>query len=238
MSFPLDIPDASGGMPGRPPASPRPLALPLLEESGLQARLIRSDDPDGRMACEALRYEFFVKARRWVAEDPGSPGRERDSYDDFSYHLGVFQGSEIAAYLRVLPWLPEVGFMLEREFRPLVGGDDMADLRRPGSVEVSRLAVRKGEPLLQPGERSAVELLLKLLYRLSLVEGYRHFYVTVEKGWLRVFRRAFPFPFVRLGQPYVFPDGTETVAAYADLEDMEKAVREEAPDRFYWYRSK
>jgi N-acyl-L-homoserine lactone synthetase len=188
-------------------------------------------------ACEALRYEFFVKERRWVEEDPGSPGHERDGYDAFCRHLGVFRGTELAAYLRVLPWIPEVGFMLEREFRSLVGGYNAPDLRQEGSVEVSRLAVRKGEPLLRPGEPSAVELLLKLLYHLSLTEGYRRFYVTVERRWLRTFRRTFPFPFVPFGRPYVFPDGTETVAAYADLEDMEEAVRAGAPDRFCWYQS-
>ena len=216
----------------------RPI-LPGLRESGLLACVIGEEEAGRVRAYRELRHGYFVRERKWVTEDPKRPGEEADRYDGHCHHLGVFREEWLLAYLRMLPWIPEVGFMLDREFKALLSEQDRHSLPQEGAAEVSRLVV-SGEPGFFAGPREkrlALELLFKLLYRLSLAQGYRRLYVEVETGWLAAFRRTFRFPFEPIGQPCRFPDGTETAAACADLADLEDSLRQRAPERLEWYRS-
>ncbi|MBV9470681.1 MAG: GNAT family N-acetyltransferase, partial [Abitibacteriaceae bacterium] len=47
-----------------------------------------------------MRYECFVVRKGWVTANPSHGGREFDRYDPYCHHLGVFQGSQLIAYLR------------------------------------------------------------------------------------------------------------------------------------------
>lgn len=210
-------------------------ASPCISAGCYAARLIDSSDFSDITSCQKLRYECFVLRKGWVSGDPSRPGCETDRYDPFCHHLGVFQGSHLVAYLRALPWRAEPGFMLEHEFRDLVSDAAEADLAQAGNVELSRLVVAL-PPGSERGEMIAVaELLFKLVYHLGRRLGWQAYYIVLEEAWLRVLNRRFELPFVPLGEPHVFPDGTRTLAAHARCATLEQAMRQVSPEKYRWY---
>ena len=172
-----------------------------VDEGPYTARLLAEGDKE-LMLCWRLRYRYFVEQRGWVAPDPCHPQLEYDGYDPFAWHLAVFEAEEIVAYLRVLPWRPEVGFMLETEFSSLLSPSTGRALPRIGAVELSRLVccpqtAAKGEQ----GSPHALELLLKLLYHLALSTGYRgSFHIVVEIRLAQAFRSSLWFALHSVGR--------------------------------------
>ena len=208
-------------------------------EGRYEARLLAGDDTEME-ACWRLRHRVFVQQRAWVPDNPAWPGLEVDAYDPHAWHLAAFDGQEIAAYLRALPWRPGIGFMLEREFSGLLAPSACAALPRAGAVELSRLAC-SGTGMGQSGFGRAgdlhpLEVLLKLLYRLALAEKIEHFHIVVEASWLRPFTRRFALPFSPLGEARTLAGGTRTVAATAKLCDLRGAMLLRRPDKHLWYR--
>jgi N-acyl-L-homoserine lactone synthetase len=201
------------------------------------ARMLDATNPVDVLAYEQLRYGYFIKCKRW-ADHGKCPGHESDHFDPYCHHLGVFEQEHLAAYLRVLPTTWPCGLMLDHDFRCLLTDEKHRSIIRENSVELSRLVIApdEAEPHPHRRNRQIIELLLKLLYHLSLQEGYLHFYIEVETSWLKPFARRFGLPFTPICDPYTFPDGTETVAAYASLQDLEQAVRSRSPEKYEWYR--
>lgn len=188
-------------------------------------------------ACFRLRYGYFVERRGWVGANPQEPGVERDAYDDHCLHLAAWDGQGVAAYLRVLPFDPSVGFMLDHELSCLLSHEEREALPREGAVELSRLVVRPDVAARQDdGQVHPVEEVFKALFRASKERGFSRFYVVVEQGWLRPFARRFGVPFRVLGTPHVFPDGTKTVAGVATLDEFEAGVRRHSPAKYAWYQ--
>ncbi len=192
--------------------------------------------------CYRLRHAYFVQERAWVGENEVAPGVECDRYDPHALHLGVWQGDEVAAYLRMVPFDGALGFMLDDELSALVSPEERAAMPRENAVEISRLVCRMGKSG-EDGQGSSrledprlVELLFKQLYRVSLERGFTRFYIVVEAGWLRLFARRFGVPFRPIGRPYRFPDGTRTVAATATLEELEAGMRCHDEAKYGWYR--
>lgn len=209
--------------------------IPFLIQRGLIARVInRAKDEDVR-AYQTLRYEYFVLRKGWVGDDPFQPGRETDRYDSYCHHLGVFQGPHLIAYLRVLPWQPDPGFMLEHEFRDLMFEDAAKSLRQEGAVEISRLIVAPPPGSGRSETAALAELLFKLVYSLGKRLGWAAYYIVLEEAWLRVLNRRFNLPFVPLGVPHVYPDGTRTLAAFAHCDALEQSMLETSPDKYRWY---
>lgn len=195
------------------------------------------DDPASLEECLRLRYGYFVETRGWVGANPQEPGIERDGYDEHCLHLAAWDGQGVAAYLRVLPFDPLVGFMLDRELSCLLSREEREALPREGAVELSRLVVRPDVLLRRDhGQVHPVEEVFKALYRASRERGFSRFYVVVEQGWLRPFARRFGVPFHLIGTPHVFPDGTSTVAGVATLDEFEAGVRRHNPDKLAWYQ--
>lgn len=207
-----------------------------ITQGAFVARLIDSVSEDEVRAYQTLRYRCFVLDKRWVSADPAHPGREIDRYDPFCHHLGVFKGQQLVAYLRALPWQADPGLMLEHEFQDLIGEDAPKDLRRVGTVELSRLVVA---PL--PGSKRTetaelAELLFKLVYSLGHRLGWTGYCIVLEEAWLRVLNRRFALPFAPLGAPQTYADGTRTLAAYARCDTLEQAMQGTSPERYQWYR--
>ncbi len=196
--------------------------------------------------CFRLRYAYFVQERAWVRANAETPGLERDDYDPHALHLGVWQGDRVAAYLRLLPFDPQVGFMIDRDLGALLTQEERQALPRENAVEISRLVCRMaqgqagksgqdGQGRCQLHDPRPIELLFKQLYRVSLERGFTRFYIVVEAGWLRLFARRFGVSFRPIGQPHRFPDGTRTVAATATLEELEAGMRGYSEAKFHWY---
>ena len=186
-------------------------------------------------ACWRLRHEYFVRQRGWVTPDSARPGLEVDAYDGHCHHLAVFEGGRPLAYLRVLPWRPHVGFMLEREFAALLPEKYLQVLPREGAVELSRLVCCSGLRAAKDAPHP-LELLLKELYHLALEQGIGRFYVVVEEAWLKPFARRFGLAFTPLGPARTMPDGTCTVAAVATLAELQAGILRRWPDKYEWYQ--
>lgn len=185
---------------------------------------------------QRLRYESFVLHKGWVKADPAQPGLETDHYDPYCYHLGVFQGPHLVAYLRALPWEADPGFMLEHEFRDLLTAEAALDLAHAGNVELSRLVVA---PPAGSGPRESLvvaELLFKLLYQLGKRQDWEAYYIVLEEAWLRILNRRFELPFAPLGVPHIYPNGTKTLAAHARCDALEESIKQTSPVKYRWYQ--
>ena len=200
------------------------------------ARSIDGACPHEAEAFERLRFNYFVRQRAWVAEDARCLERETDCYDASAHHLGVFKDGKLVAYLRALPWEPNCGFMLEREFRALLPAGASGQLAHPRAVELTRLVVAPRYELPLREVPLVSELLFRLFYRLARHQGWQHLYIVVEENWLPLFSRRFGFSFELLGCPHSFPDGTRTVAAQARLADLEAGLAKDCPSKLDWYR--
>ncbi|BCM94126.1 hypothetical protein IAD21_06029 [Abditibacteriota bacterium] len=186
-------------------------------------------------ACFELRYRYFVEERGWVAANPDEPGVERDSYDDEAIHVAVQDGNGIAAYLRMLPFRSETGFMIDSEFSGVLSDEARQNLPRKDSLELSRLVVRSGFQLQSGMQVHPLELLFKQFYQESKARGFERFYIVVEPGWIRLFARNFGVVFRVMGQPYTFPDGTKAVAAAATLQELQEGMRRHSTMKWNWY---
>jgi len=81
-----------------------------------------------------------------------------------------------------------------------------------------------------------MELLMKLLYRTAMSNGWNRFYIVVEECWIRPFARRFGLPFRVIGRPYTFSDGTRTVAAMATIAELEAGMLRHSREKFDWYQ--
>ena len=199
----------------------RPLPPPDRLNS-LVARQIQPGEETALSQCYRLRYDYFVKQRGWVTA-PCPDREERDHYDSRALHLGVFSGKEVVAYLRILPHNARHGFMLDHDFAALLSDQQREELPRAGAIEISRLVCCW--QTVKSSRVHPLELLLELLYNLSLEQGFERCYIVVEECWLRPFVRRFGVPFQIVGQPQVFAGGTRTVAAMATVAQLETALR-------------
>lgn len=190
-------------------------------------------------SCQKLRYDYFVGHKQWVLPNEENAGLECDAYDHHAQHIAALrQGAieeQVVGYLRIIDRQASCGFMLEREFAPLVATGNLPLLRRPDSIELSRLVVAK--ELARQEVRSVLAVLFKGLYQLSLQRDYQTFLIVVEPHWLRLFARRFGFQFNPIGPVREFPDGTLAVAAYARVEDLEVALSKINPTALDWYRA-
>ncbi len=208
----------------------------------LTSRTLNLSNEAPLQACFALRHAYFVRERAWVSESEETPGLEIDSYDAHALHLAVWQGEEVVAYLRILPFDPQVGFMIDRDLRALLSDEERQALPRENAVEISRLVCRvsqsseDGQGNSHAEDLGLMELLFKQFYQVSLERGFTRFYIVVEAGWLRLFARRFGVPFRPIGTPHRFPDGTRTVAATATIEELEAGMRRHDEARYGWYR--
>jgi N-acyl-L-homoserine lactone synthetase len=222
-----------------------------IREGPFLARELAAEDTENMTVCGRLRYEYFVKKRKWLPVIADPCLGETDQYDAHARHLAVFAtGAEneapcpaVVAYLRVVLGTASCGFMLDHEFRCLLNDDERASLPRAGAVELSRLVIDSDLCKPSSGNGSAinkvaaVELLLKLLYHVSLVEQIDHYLIVVERDWLYAFVRRFHLPFALIGSAHTFADGTTTVAAHTTRARLEQSIAEHSPRKFLWYRS-
>lgn len=208
----------------------------MIQQGRFLSRQVDMANPHEVNSFQRLRYNYFVQQRKWVCEDRSHPEREMDCYDSHAKHLAVFENDQVVAYLRVLEWRAECGFMLEREFQCLLPPEIALPLSHCGAVELSRLVIAPQTRLSRREARYVTELLFKLLYQLSLQRGWQHLYIVVEAAWIPLFQRRFGLSFHPLGPLHVFSDGTRTVAAYANVTELEMVLGRDDSDKLAWYQ--
>jgi N-acyl amino acid synthase of PEP-CTERM/exosortase system len=252
----------------------------LVKESTYFAKVVDPSTTAEYSNCLRLRHSFFCLERGWVP-DTGTE-QESDRYDPYCQHLAVFhhhntyqdhKHQTLLAYMRLLPWNHQTGFMLEHDFKPLLTPQQRQSIIHTNSAELSRLVIApearqcdfshtllcETEPVapggsIMPEERATtsrsasngtnrdqfsphvMELLFKLMYQVSQHMGITCYYIVAEPTLLWILRRRFCLHFQSVGKPYTFPDGTQTQAAVAAIEDIEAELAAKDPRKLEWYR--
>ncbi|WP_315832744.1 acyl-homoserine-lactone synthase [Bradyrhizobium prioriisuperbiae] len=158
-----------------------------------------------------LRYDIYVRQRRWMALDRPD-GREIDQFDtDDAVYLLALEGTRIVGGMRAIPTTCPT--LLSEIFPQL---NLRSPIHRPDVYELSRILVvpeRRGE---QAGPGLATMLQAAIIeYGLSV--GLTGFTIVLETWWLPRFEeqgwRAKP-----LGLPMDI-DGMSTVAVYVSCDE-------------------
>jgi N-acyl-L-homoserine lactone synthetase len=246
-----------------------PQKLPEPHDGRYFARTIGCEEQDLLEKCLRLRHAYFVSTRGWVSCN--GTMQETDRYDPYCQHLAVFHNTHILAYLRLLPWNQDTGFMLEHDFSCLLSPHEQKTIIHTNSAELSRLVIAPdagrcddshtllpeqevSNGLILPAGRATangrasngtppaqftphvLEMLLKLLYHVSLEGGIECYYIVVEPRLLKILQRKFGVPFKPIGNVHTLPDGTQTVAAFTTLQDIEASIKHRWPQKYQWYR--
>ena len=231
------------------------VALPRLARSRARAGLARAQRQDvavryrvhsftarGPGAAALLEQAYRLRARVFMRElgwlATSSDGRERDRCDPLARHFAVFtqpvDGAEpaLAGYARAL--LPRDGFMLQREFIELLGGEAFApDVRR--SFEVSRFVIhpaRRGQRCDEG--RTITEHLARAIARWARAAGRDEWYTVCETRYLRALRLR-GLEFAPFGQPVEYQPGVEARAVMLRLSSAGHALRARRPRDYAWY---
>ncbi len=190
--------------------------------------------PAEKVEAYRLRHRVFCDELRWVA--PSKTGQETDGYDENAAFVGVYDSSaRLVAFLRVL--LPGHRFMIEREFRCLLGPAHVIRKARD-TAEVSRLCILPEARDLRAGGNFGIYgvtmLLYKGLYLWCCLNGIRYLYLVVDRAVLRMFRSR-GFPCEPVGEPARMSDGCVAVAAMLDLRKGESDNRVNRPSMMQWF---
>jgi acyl-homoserine lactone synthase len=131
-----------------------------------------------------LRYEIYVKQRKWMALDR-TDGREIDQFDtEDAVYLFVIDNGKLIGSMRALPTLLPT---LMSDIFPYL--NIRGEVRRPDVYELSRIFVipeRRGE---HAGPRIDM-LLLTAIMEYGISVGLTGFTIVLEAWWLPRFERC------------------------------------------------
>ena len=158
-----------------------------------------------------LRYEIYVKQRKWMALDRPD-GLEKDQFDTAdAVYLFCIDGGQLIGAMRALPTLMPT---LMSDIFPYL--NIRGPIRRPDVFELSRIFVipeRRGE---HAGPRVEM-LLLTAITEYGISIGLTGFSIVLESWWLPRFERigwkAHP-----LGLPQTI-DGMSVLAVLVDCDE-------------------
>jgi acyl homoserine lactone synthase len=200
-------------------------------EGRFSAKTFSSDD--GIEDAFKLRHKIFAEQLRWVQETASR--LERDRYDDYSVHFGVYEDDALLAYLRVVK--PGCPYMIDKEFVSLVGPDH--EVRRAmDACEISRLCVSPEARRLMTTDNSwcdSIQMILhKSLYHWCNMHGIRYLYFVVERKVYRMMRFS-GIVCKPIGDPLVMPDGVEAIAVILDLREFDAYNERKNPRMYQWF---
>ncbi len=170
-----------------------------------------------------LRYDVFSRKLGWIV--PNNQERDFDTYDKIARHVAVFLEGKMIGYCRLV--FPENRFMIEDEFKDLIGGPLP---KRNEAIEISRVFVDTSRI---DYKLYTTMLIYKEIYRLGIQEGLRYAYIVVVEKFLRAIQRIFPFE--QVGRVNYFQENIATVAAIIDSKKIEERFLEESRDLYDWY---
>lgn len=196
-------------------------------DEGYCIRIIKGEKE--RMECYRLRHLVFCETMGWLPSN--SSGLEIDQYDKWATLLGIFtsQGSLVGT-MRLLP--ANRPFMLENDFAELIPAEHQ--IRKDDkTAEVSRF-------MMAPNWKSQglsilhTLLLMKGLYRWSLVNGIQYVYAVIEKRfWRMLFLIGFPWRPIGLIKA-IPPGNIESVPVMLDCEEFRSHRQADNPEFLKW----
>ena len=206
-----------------------------INQAPYTARIVRPEESCWWRTCQRLRYAYFVRQRGWVRDDPQRNGLEADDYVLIPITLPSLQEMKLLLTYGYCQQRRRPASCWSRKFACLLNNQSIRLPCDASVVELSRLVYCPVPSQIQGSGTHPVELLLKLLYRLALTQGFARFYIVVEQNWIKPFARRFGLTFTPIGIPYIFPDGTRTVGATATLTELQESMKAHSQGKLAWY---
>jgi len=194
----------------------------ILYEGDFIARTLKKDE---MKRAYRFRYKIFCEELRWLPLNESK--EEFDEYDQFSIHFGIFsKNGELLGYSRVIP--PNINFMLEKEFKDLI--NNHAIRKEKDTVEISRTAIDK---TFRRQGFNLINLLFKLMYKWSIKNGIKYWYMAIESNYLKSLQNLFPCK--QIGRIKFYQPNTATTAALLDLKEAEDFLLKVNPKLYEWF---
>ncbi|MBU4369400.1 GNAT family N-acetyltransferase [Patescibacteria group bacterium] len=196
----------------------------ILSEEDFTARILKFN---GIEKAYRFRYKIFCEELQWLPLNTSE--KEFDEYDQFSIHFGVFsKDGKLVGYGRFI--LPGSDFMLEKEFKDLLNNHIIRKQR--DTVEVSRISIDK--ILRSTGSFNIITMLLyKLMYRWSIKNKIRYWYMAIEPNYLKLLQKFFPCK--QIGDIKFYQPNTATTAALLDLKEAEVFLLRVNQKLYEWF---
>ncbi len=180
-----------------------------------------------------LRYQVFTEELRWVPCN--QEGMEIDDYDSNCVLLGLFANDQLIACLRIL--LPFQKFMLEKEFKEILGGQEIKKTLK--TVEVTRFCVakevRKSQVITEYGNFPVIMALEKAFYNWCRFNGMDDVYMVVSKNFFRLLN-LLGMPCKAITPTVKMPDGVVALAAISSWSAFEEHNEKKKPDLLAWFK--
>ena len=191
------------------------------------------DENNEKEAAYRLRHQVFAEELGWVPRS--ASGMEIDQYDSNCVLVGLFAGRKLIACLRIL--LPFQKFMLEKEFKTILGEHDIMKTRE--TIEVTRFCVaeevRKSLVVTRYGNFPVVMALEKAFYNWCRDNGMDDVYMVVSKNFFRLLN-LLGMPCKALAPAVQMSDGVVALAAISSWTAFEKHNEEKKPQLLAWFK--
>lgn len=175
-----------------------------------------------------LRHEVFCDELKWVPSFPDD--MERDDYDAFAHHLGLFnERRQLIGYVRLI--ISPDAFMSEKEFACLIAKDKPLE-KRASMAESTRICVKTEWRAHKAGDLTMGHLLYKAIYLWCLAHDMRFLLTIIEKRYHRYLKIFFPFE--QLGEFLPLGDGVLSGIVLLDWRNFEALTGEKKPEFLKW----
>ena len=203
-------------------------SFPVLEEDGIKARVLDSENPEEVEEYEGFRYHYWIDKFKYIQAPKRDDKHEHDKYDDHSFHFGALKDDNLIGYSRfILPG--HHGLQVHREFEELVHPRIKVPIDMAKCVESSRLVV---VPELGSKRHQVAQMIYKLKYQFMKRFGYRYWYHVSEAKLTRALRmQKFPFEIIGEGKEY---QGAICYPSLMDLDKVDEILRKERPEYYVW----
>lgn len=201
----------------------------VLEEDGIKARILNSDNPEEVKLYQRLRYHFWIEKFKYIKAPKRDHKLERDDYDEHSVHFGAFNiRQDLIGYSRFILPGPH-GLQVQREFEELVHPRVKVPVDMAQCVESSRLIVI---PELGPKRHQAAQMIYKLKYQFMKRFGFKYWYHVSEAKLIRALRlQRYPFEIIGEGKEY---QGATCYPAVMSIDKVDEILLKEKPEYYAW----
>jgi len=180
-----------------------------------------------------LRHRVFAEELMWVPRN--QDGMEIDVYDNHCVLIGLFANDQLIACLRIL--LPFQKFMLEKEFKEILGGQQVNKTQE--TIEVTRFCiaqeVRKSQVITEYGNFPVIMALEKAFYTWCRFNGMDDVYMVVSKNFFRLLN-LLGMPCKAVAPAVKMPDGVVALAATSSWTAFEKYNEKRKPHLLAWFK--
>ena len=203
----------------------------FFDDGELQFKTLDKDNE--KEEAYRLRHQVFAEELKWVPCNQN--GMEIDDYDSNCVLVGLFASDKLIACLRIL--LPFQKFMLEKEFKEILGGQEIKKTQE--TIEVTRFCVakevRKSQVITEYGNFPVIMALEKAFYNWCRFNGMDDVYMVVSKNFFRLLN-LLGMPCKALAPAVKMPDGVVALAAISSWTAFERYNEEKKPNLLAWFK--